>query len=99
MFQTFDVVNKESTIITDSHNRKIQGFRLSLEKEVVNLDNLAFAKKVDVAEKYSEYAAYPTDITPIKDKELCLLTFNFGNVSSERVVVYSFEDLMNKLQS
>ena len=35
----------------------------------------------------------PSDVSDIEGKPLCVLTFNFGSVSSEKVIVSSFKDL------
>jgi hypothetical protein len=51
-------------------------------------------------EKFPKHEMFgPNDVTDIDGKNLCLLTFNFGNVSSEKVVLSSFTDLMQLLGS
>jgi hypothetical protein len=99
MFLTLDVVNKENTILTDKHNRKIQGFKAVVQKEILNLHSLAYVREIELHERFpsGEHLAYPTDVEDIKNKNLCLLTFNFGNVTSEKVVCSSFNDLQSLL--
>lgn len=98
MFLTMDVVERVSTIITDEKNRKVQGFKTRIEKQIVNLTNLSVVKKTTVDESYpnTQHTIYPTDTAEIKDRELTLLTFMNGNVSSQMLVCISFED-MDKL--
>lgn len=99
MFITMDVVNREATILTDEKNRKVQGFKASVEKQIVNLTNLSVAKKTSIKEYYPdpEYTTYPTDTTQLLDKELTLLIFNNGNVSSQILVCSSFEEVEKTL--
>ncbi len=94
MFLTLEVVNKESSIFTDKFNRNVQGFALHIEKQILNLDNASSVRKIDVSYfPTGEHYAYRTDITPVENKLLSLITFNFGNVTSEKVVCMAFEEL------
>lgn len=100
MFLTLDVVNKVSTVVKDSHNRTVAGFKAVVDKEILNLHNLSFVRELPIEEKFPKHEMFgPSDVADIDGKNLCLLTFNFGNVSSEKVVVSSFSDLMQVLGS
>lgn len=99
MFLTLDVVNKESAIYTDKHGRRVQGFKTKIEKETLNLANLFSMKELNIRDYYPdpEYSAYPTDTSALQGKQLTLMVFNFGNVSSEKIVVYPYSELSHRL--
>jgi hypothetical protein len=100
MFLTLDVVNKVNTVVKDSHNRTVAGFKAVVEKEILNLHNLSYVREIPIEERFPKHEMFgPSDVTDIDGKNLCLLTFNFGNVSSEKVVLSSFSDLMQILGS
>lgn len=100
MFLTLDVVNKVNTVVKDSHNRTVAGFKAVVEKEILNLHNLSYVREIPIEERFPKHEMFgPSDVTDIDGKNLCLLTFNFGNVSSEKVVLSSFSDLMQVLGS
>lgn len=100
MFLTLDVVNKVSTVVKDSHNRTVAGFKAVVDKEILNLHNLSYVREIPTEERFPKHEMFgPSDIADIEGKSLCLLTFNFGNVSSEKVVVSTFSDLMQVLGS
>jgi len=100
MFLTLEVVNKVSMVVKDSHNRSVAGYKAVVDKEILNLHNLSFVREMPLEEKFPKHEMFgPSDVTDIDGKNLCLLTFNFGNVSSEKVVVSSFTDLMQLLGS
>jgi hypothetical protein len=94
MFSKFQVVNKVSMVVKDSHNRSAYGFKAVIEDEIFNLSYLSFAKEIKLEEKFPSNEMYgPSDFSDIEGKPLCVLTFNFGSVSSEKVIVSSFKDL------
>lgn len=100
MFLTLDVVNKINTVVKDSHNRTVAGFKAVVEKEILNLHNLSYVREIPIEERFPKHEMFgPSDISDIDGKSICLLTFNFGNVSSEKVVLSSFSDLMQVLGS
>ena len=100
MFLTLDVVNKINTVVKDSHNRTVAGFKAVVEKEILNLHNLSYVREIPIEERFPKHEMFgPSDISDIDGKSICLLTFNFGNVSSEKVVLSSFSDLMQILGS
>jgi hypothetical protein len=100
MFLTLDVVNKINTVVKDSHNRSVAGFKAVVEKEILNLHNLSYVREIPIEERFPKHEMFgPSDISDIDGKSICLLTFNFGNVSSEKVVLSSFSDLMQILGS
>ena len=100
MFLTLDVVNKINTVVKDSHNRTVAGFKVVVEKEILNLHNLSYVREIPIEERFPKHEMFgPSDISDIDGKSICLLTFNFGNVSSEKVVLSSFSDLMQILGS
>lgn len=100
MFLTLDVVNKISTVVKDSHNRSVAGYKAVVDKEILNLHNLSYVREIPVEEKFPKHEMFgPSDVSDIDGKNLCLLTFNFGNVSSEKIVLSSFSDLMQVLGS
>jgi hypothetical protein len=94
VFLTIDVVSKVSTVVKDSHNRSVSGFKAVINSEILNLQFLSFAREFHIEEKFPKNEMYGlSETTDIDNKDLCLLTFNFGSVSSEKVIVCSFKDL------
>jgi hypothetical protein len=100
VFLTIDVVSKVSTVVKDSHNRSVSGFKAVINSEILNLQFLSFAREFHIEEKFPKNEMYgPNETTDIDSKELCLLTFNFGSVTSEKVIVCSFKSLKILLES
>jgi len=94
MFSKFQVVNKVSMVVKDKHNRSVSGFKAVIDDEIFNLAYLSFAKEINLEEKFPSNEMYgPYDVSAVEGKPLCVLTFNFGSVSSEKVIVSSFKDL------
>lgn len=94
MFLTLDVVNKVNTIVKDSHNRSVSGYKAVVDREILNIDKLISVRSIQLEEKYPKHEMFgPHDISAIENQQLCLLTFSLGNVTSEKIVICPFEQM------
>lgn len=99
MFLTLDVVNKQNTTVKDLQNRSIIGHKAVIEKEIVNMKHLVSVQKLNIEDKFPKHEMFGKyDISLIEDKPVCLLTFSFGNITSEKIVACDFEKMQNMLQ-